>query len=209
MSAAQISGVLRRGIPSKGMPAFEAVLDAQAIREVAAYLRSMVAGSAQASSLPGDPAKGKLLFFGKGGCGACHMVDGAGGFLGTDLSVYASSRSADEIREAIIGPNKDVGPPERTVTVVTAGGEELTGIARNEDNFSLQLQTPDGTFHLLIKSDLKRIDYPPQSLMPGDYRQRLEEHELNDLISFLMRTAAVNSKSQADSAYPRGFEQGR
>ena len=32
------------------------------------------------------------------------------------------------------------------------------GIIRNEDNFSLQLQSEDGAFHFLSKADLKTIE---------------------------------------------------
>jgi cytochrome c oxidase cbb3-type subunit III len=209
MSDADIAAVVRKGVPSRGMPAFDGTLDARAIRGVAAYLRGLLRGDVQSATLPGDPAEGSSLFFGKAGCAKCHMVNGSGGFLGADLSLYASSHSVDEIREAISNPNKILAPRERTVAVVTARGERLTGIARNEDNFSLQLQTPDGAFHLLMKSDLAHIDYPQQSLMPADYAHRLEAHELNDLISFLMRTAAKNSTSQAAAASRKGFDENR
>jgi cytochrome c oxidase cbb3-type subunit III len=212
MSAAAISRIVRKGISSKGMPAFEDALDAPAIQEVAAYLSTLARGNAQSAALPGNPANGKSVFFGKGGCAECHMVDGAGGFLGADLSDYAGSHTIDEIRDAISNPNKFSDPrerTERTVSVVTAGGERLTGIARNEDNFSLQLQTPDGAFHLLMKSELEHLDYPQQSLMPSDYAQRLDARELNDLVSFLMRTASVNSKRQADAAPSKHLDEDR
>src|SRR5256885_9825619 len=40
-------------------------------------------------------------------------------------------------------------------SVTTREGLQFTGIARNEDNFSLQLQSLDGAFHLFAKSDLQ------------------------------------------------------
>ena len=42
------------------------------------------------------------------------------------------------------------------VAVTTADGQTLTGVVRNEDNFSLQLQTTDGTLHLFAKSELQK-----------------------------------------------------
>ena len=209
MSDADISRVVRDGVAVKGMPAFAGSLDPTEIREVAAYLRSLVQRGGQSVRLPGDPVAGKKLFFGKAACGQCHMVNGVGGFLGADLSAYASSHSVEEIRDAITNPNKNPERREKTATVVTRSGERLTGIARNEDNFSLQLQTSDGAFHLLMKSDLEYIDYPAQSLMPADYAQRLGAHEISDLISFLMRTAAANSKRQAGVALAKGSDEDR
>jgi cytochrome c oxidase cbb3-type subunit III len=209
MSDADFSRVIRDGVAAKGMPAFAGSLDAAGIRDVAAYLRSLVHRGGQSVHLPGNPAAGKILFFGKAVCGECHMVNGVGGFLGADLSEYASSHSVDEMREAIINPNKNPERREKRATVVTRSGERFTGIARNEDNFSLQLQTPDGAFHLLMKSDLEHIDYPAQSLMPADYAQRLGARELNDLISFLIRTAAADSKPQAGVGVGKGSDEDR
>ena len=80
------------------------------------------------------------------------------------------------------------------------GGAKIVGVVRNEDNFSLQLLTKDGDFHFFEKSDLQTVRYLDQSLMPADYGKRLDQKELNDLISFLMSTSPVvnpNSKKQA------------
>jgi hypothetical protein len=65
----------------------------------------------------------------------------------------------------------------------------LTGIARNEDNFSLQLQTKDGAFHFLEKSSLRALEHRPEPVMPSDYATRLSAQEINDLISYLMSEA--------------------
>ena len=75
------------------------------------------------------------------------------------------------------------------MVAVTRAGEKLTGVARNEDNFSVQLQTLDGAFHFLMKSELQSLESQPQPLMPSDYGSTLSRAELNDLISFLMQTA--------------------
>src|SRR4029077_17112655 len=133
--------ILQSGIPAAGMPAFVA-LGAPKIKAVMDYLRILQGGN-DAASIPGDAQRGKSLFFGKAGCAKCHMINGAGGFLGADLSSYASKASIEDIRSAITDPNKDLDPQARTVVVTTRAGGEFTGIARNEDNFSLQLQSLD------------------------------------------------------------------
>jgi len=74
----------------------------------------------------------------------------------------------------------------KTVVATTVDGRAFTGIARNEDNFSLQLQTIDGAFHFLDKSNLQRIEHRPESLMPSDYASRLQPQELNDIASYLV-----------------------
>jgi putative heme-binding domain-containing protein len=187
--------ILQSGIPAAGMPAFGA-LGTPKIKAVIGYLRILQGGN-DASSIPGDPQRGKLLFFGKAGCAKCHMINGAGGFLGADLSSYASKASIEDIRSEITDPNKDLDPQARTVLVTTREGARFTGMARNEDNFSLLLQSPDGTFHLLLKSDLARLEYQPKSLMPSDYGAVLSRAELDDLVNYLFNVARAARQPQA------------
>src|SRR6266478_967311 len=186
--------ILQSGMPAAGMPAF-ASLGASKIRGVIAYLR-ILQGENEDVSVPGDAHRGKSLFFGEAGCAKCHMINGAGGFLGADLSPYASKASIEDIRSAITDPNKDLDPQARNVLVTTREGRKFTGIARNEDNFSLQLQSLDGTFHLLLKSDLANLEYQPKSLMPSDYGSVLSPADLNDLVSYLLSAARAAKEPQ-------------
>jgi cytochrome c oxidase cbb3-type subunit III len=187
--------ILQSGIPAAGMPAFGA-LGPPKIKAVMGYLRILQGGS-QGVFIPGNAQRGNSLFFGAAGCAKCHMINGAGGFLGADLSSYASKASIEDIRSAITDPNKDLDPQARTVLVTTREGRRFTGIARNEDNFSLQLQSLDGTFHLLLKSDLKHLEYEPKSLMPSDYGSVLSPAELDDLVKYLFSVARTAKQPQA------------
>jgi len=184
------------------MPSFGSTLDQSKIHAVVSYLRSMQ-GSQRDERMPGDPQAGELLFYGKAACVVCHMAGAAGGFLGSDLTEYARTHAISEIREAITNPNKNPDPRERVAVVTTRGGEKFTGIARNEDNFSLQLQTSDGAFHLFLKSGLQKLEYQTESLMPSDYASRLTARELNDLISFLMRTAQSKAPKAPSATHTR------
>ena len=147
--------LVQEGIPGTGMPGFRS-LGTSRIRAVVRHLRNLQ-GQGGAAELVGDPERGKALFLGRSECSQCHMLNGEGGFIGSDLSSYASAQSADEIRSAITDPNKNLDPRKRTVIVTTRDGRTQTGVARNEDNFSLQLQTMDGTFHFFTKSGLQSI----------------------------------------------------
>ena len=73
--------------------------------------------------------------------------------------------------------------------------QEISGVARNEDNFSLQLQTLDGAFHMFDKSNLARLEREPRSLMPADYGSKLTRSELNDVIRYLAAAGASRSGS--------------
>lgn len=193
---ASLSGIVRDGKPGTGMPPF-ASLGETRIQAVVRYLRSLQ-GQGTAAVLPGDPKAGKGMFSGKAECSTCHMTNGQGGFIASDLSGYAADKTASEIRSVITDPNKNLDPRKRTVAAKTADGKILTGIARNEDNFSLQLQTLDGAFHFLTKSELQNLEHQPESLMPADYQSRLTRQELDDLVSYLMSVAQNHPKEKAE-----------
>jgi cytochrome c oxidase cbb3-type subunit 3 len=179
-----LRNVIRHGVPGAGMPAF-ASLGSPQIAAVVRHLRALQ-GQGKVARLPGDPESGKTLFFGQPGCSQCHTVGGEGGFIASDLSGYADTRPAADIRSAITDPNRNLDPRSRTVVVTTADGNTHTGIAINEDNFSLQLQTPDGAFHFFDKAELQNIEYQAGSLMPADYGSRLTSGQIDDLVSYLM-----------------------
>jgi cytochrome c oxidase cbb3-type subunit 3 len=182
--------IIQDGKAGTGMPAFRSLGSAQ-IKAVVRHLRSLQ-GRAVAEQPPGDPERGRNLFFGKPGCSQCHMANGEGGFIGSDLSSYAGARSADEIRNAVTDPGKNLDSRKRPVTVTTLNGRKQMGMTRNEDNFSLQIQALDGTFHLFAKSELRSVEYQAQPLMPADYGSRLSRQELDDLVSYLMSMGRGN-----------------
>jgi cytochrome c oxidase cbb3-type subunit 3 len=194
-SDAQLSGIIAEGVPGTGMPAFRN-LSARQVQAVVQYLRSLQ-GRAESRSLPGDPKRGKALFFGKAECSSCHTISGEGGFLGPDLSGYAATAEPTAIREQIVKTQRTPAPSYRPAVLTTANGERLEGLIRNEDNFSVQFQTKDGSFHFFQKSDLRNFERRDSSLMPTDYRDRLSSSELDDLVSFLVSLTPDASKAAA------------
>jgi len=194
---AELTEILQSGKTASGMPAFSFLGPAK-ISALVAYLRTLQ-GRGSAASLPGNPTQGKMLFFGKANCGECHMVGGQGGFFARDLSVFAARLSAEEVRNKIFNPDKDLDPRRGMVAVVLADSSTISGVVRNEDNFSLQLQTPDGAFHLLNKSYIRSQTYAGKSAMPSNYGATLTAAELNDIVSYLLRTSAPQKRSEAEN----------
>jgi cytochrome c oxidase cbb3-type subunit III len=187
LSDAQVSAIISKGKAGTSMPAFSSLNERQ-IRAIIGYLR-ILQGKLEARTLPGDPRRGKAIFFGKGECSSCHTISGEGGFLGPDLSAYGSERPAKVIRDEISKAERVPPSGYRSALITTRDGSRLEGVIRNEDNFSMQLLTINGGFHFLQKSDLQNVEHPTQSLMPTNYPQRLSPVELNDLVSYLMNAA--------------------
>jgi cytochrome c oxidase cbb3-type subunit III len=185
-SDAQLTSIVSKGIPGTGMPAFHS-LSSRKILRLIAYLRSLE-GSADHVKLPGDPRKGETIFVGQTGCSNCHMIAGKGGFIASDLTDYGRTHSAEQIRSAILESSS--AQQVKMATVILQDDEKYVGRVRNEDNFSLQLQSLDGAFHLIMKSDMKKLAYDSQPLMPTNFGSLLTTEELNDLISYLLKTAS-------------------
>jgi putative heme-binding domain-containing protein len=164
------------------MPAFGRLGDTK-LKAVVRHLRTLQ-GINSKTVVAGNAEEGKRLFFKEGGCATCHMVHGAGGFLGSDLSSYGAITDVAEMREQIM--NHEQLPRARAVEVSIRDGRKLSGFARNEDNFSLQLQTLDGNFHFLDKSTVVSVDYLPAA-GGVDAEKKLSNGELDALISYLVR----------------------
>jgi cytochrome c oxidase cbb3-type subunit III len=193
LSDAQLSGIISNGVPGTGMPAFHSLSERQT-RAVVGYLRSLQ-GKLEARTPPGDAVRGKEIFFGKGDCSNCHTISGKGGFLGPDLTDHGATASAKAIHEEIVRSPRVPSAGYLTAVLTTASGDRLEGLIRNEDNFSVQFQTKDGSFHFFQKSELRSLDRLETSLMPTDYRERLSPGELNDLVRYLMTASPDASKA--------------
>src|SRR5450432_3537327 len=100
---AQLFSAVKNGVKGTLMPAFS--LPDPQVWELVGFVRSLNA-PANSVSVTGNPAAGEAVFFGKGGCSACHMIRGRGGFLGPDLSNIGAMRRIGELRESIVNPNQ-------------------------------------------------------------------------------------------------------
>lgn len=173
-----------------GMPSFAQLGDAK-IAAVVHYLRTLqgLGNSGATAVVTGDAAAGRALYFGRAQCSSCHMIAGQGGFIASDLTEYGRSHPPEAIAQAIVDPDKNLAPQARAAKVRTKGGQTLTGVVRNEDEFNVVLQTEDGRYHFFARSSLSNVQYANHSLMPQDYGTRLTPAELNNLASFLIDTS--------------------
>jgi len=198
LSDNQVADIISNGIPETGMPPFRTLTGDQ-VRDIVGYLRALQ-GKSGPRALPGDATRGREIFFGKGECGTCHTIYGAGGFLGPDLSAYGPANSAQVILDTLLSTNRTVPVGYRLATVTTRDGHHFEGVIRNEDNFSLQLLAKDGSFHFFRTPELQNVERSSQPLMPTNYRDRLSSGELNDLVNFLVN-GGVSTKPIRDPQY--------
>ncbi len=173
--------LIRKGIPGTEMPPFP--LPDPQIRQLARFVRSLNVPAIE-SAVAGDVEAGRAVFSGKGSCTSCHMIRGQGGFPGPDLSDIGLSRTLNQLRDSLLDPDAEVPKGFQGVTVTAADGRKIEGIAKNNDNYSIQILDARGGLHLLLKRDLQSVVLHEKSLMPG-YAGRLSEKEIDDLTAFL------------------------
>jgi cytochrome c oxidase cbb3-type subunit III len=199
-----IAKLIQNGIPGTSMPPHAFSTD-QAL-SVVAFMRSMVGvkpgalpaaaapdGPAAAVGPPGDPARGKAIFAGKGGCASCHRAEGAGGTSGPDLSNAGATRGFGPftfppdpaaLTRSILDPDADIAAGFQMFHVTPKNGAAVRGTLLNQDTFSVQLLDESKNLRGFLKSDLKEFGFLP-SPMPS-YRGRLSPQEVSDVVSYLL-----------------------
>jgi putative heme-binding domain-containing protein len=175
-----LKSVIENGIPPEMPEAW--FLSTEEIASVAAYVRSL--GNAPQETLPGDPARGKIIYS-RSGCPACHILDGEGSGYGPELTDVGARRGSARLRETLQNPAKAIPESFLLVEATTNSGQMIRGIRLNEDTFSIQLKDQQGRFHSFRKSELRDLKkLRGESPMPA-YASSLTPAETDDLIAFL------------------------
>jgi putative heme-binding domain-containing protein len=172
---------ISEGIEGTEMPG--TFFNGQQLWQVVAYVRSLSQGRA-AEKTTGDPARGRAIFFGKGGCNACHMANGEGARTAPDLSDIGAQRSLAHLEAAVNEPDQQVLPNHWHARAVTKDGEIVQGLRLNEDTHSVQMLDSNERLRSLLKADLKEYEVLKKSTMPS-YKGRLSQSEFDDLIAYL------------------------
>lgn len=174
--------IIRNGIAGSDMPPALGMSDEEML-QVAGYVRSL--GRTASTSIAGDTAKGKALYMGKGGCAGCHMVQGAGGRMGPDLTLIGAMRSPSNLRTSIVDPSASMVGGWTMVHVTLKTGTKVHGIRLNEDNFYISLRDGKGKMQTVAKADATKIDRDiTKSSMPS-YEKVFTSDEMTDLIAYL------------------------
>jgi cytochrome c oxidase cbb3-type subunit III len=152
------------------------------VLQVAAFVRSLTA-LAIATSVAGDPERGRRVFFGSGRCSTCHMILGQGGYPGPDLSNIGAERTVPQLRESVMKPSARIAEGYRSVRAVLKSGRTVQGVAKNYNNYSVQILDDAGKMHLLSRDAISKLDVMEASMMP----EVSDANEALHLIAFLSR----------------------
>lgn len=175
--------VVDEGIPNL-MPGYGRANGPRRTWQLAAYVRSLMAGSAPVA-IVGDVAKGKASY-NERGCAGCHVLGGVGRAFGPDLSTIGAQRGAAYIKQALLEPSARVPEGHVVVTATPADARAVRGVRISEDVFWVYVRDPGGRVHRYWKSDLKALEREAgASLMPAYGAQR-SPTEVDDLVAYLV-----------------------
>jgi len=138
---------------------------------------------------PGDPKKGKAIFFdthGKVVCIKCHTVGKQGGHVGPELTHVAATRDARYITESILEPSKVIASGFESYLVVTKRMQFIAGMKRKETHDFVEIMDKQGKLHHITKSDIRRMAAQKTSTMPGNFRDVLTVDEFQNILAFVL-----------------------
>ncbi len=208
----QIRDLIRNGTQG-GMPGFP--LPAAQLDPLVKYVRAFNASAFEAKPA-GDIEAGRAFFHGKGACASCHMVRGAGGSNGPDLSEVGRQLTLRDIEQVLDNPTAQIGArstsscpgwafcpqePWVVVNVTLKDGTRLRGFARSQGKHDLQLQTFDGKLHMLTGSEYTAVVRERESYMPP---LKASPAERRDLLAYLAGLNGIVPGPVEGGAIPSG-----
>src|SRR5206468_10237389 len=134
---------------------------------------------------PGDAARGRIAFEGKGGCLRCHRVGAQGPLVAPDLSDIGAIRSAASLQRSLTDPSSQMMPINRPVRAVTRDGTVINGRRLNEDTYTVQLIDDRERLVSLNKTDLREYTISTTSPMPS-YKNTLSADDIADVVAYLL-----------------------
>src|SRR5262249_15592150 len=121
-----------------------------------------------------------------------HMVQGRGGFIGPDLTSVGRERRPGQIERKLRNPSLQITRGFEVVSVRLRDGSTVRGLAKNESNYDLQLQTLEGRLLLLKRGEIASEDRERKSLMPP---VEATESEKRNLLAYLSRLSGLKEKA--------------
>jgi alcohol dehydrogenase (cytochrome c) len=184
----EIFQTVQKGVPGTQMPSF-ASFSAEQLWQVVSYVRSLSRVSSTTAGAPamGDASRGEQLFFGAARCSSCHEINGRGLPIADDLSEVgkqAPAAIAAGIEHQLSPRRVPFGlTNQRYVDITLQDGGRLQGLVRNEDSFSLVLQTLEGDYRPLDRQRIRTITNSTRTLTPA--AQHLSADQKADLLAYL------------------------
>jgi len=157
--------------------------NAEMQKRIAGYRDVLAEGS-------GDPYVGKRLF--NKSCAKCHILFGAGGRIGPDLTSY---KRDDTLRMLInvVNPGAEIREGFETYIVLTDDGRTATGFLYDQDNRVVVIRGADGQNITIPRENIEILRPQKKSLMPEGLLKDLTAQQVRDLFAYLRSSQPLNN----------------
>lgn len=133
----------------------------------------------------GDAVRGEIVFRrGDLACLRCHAVNKGGGQIGPDLSPVGASSPVDYLVKSLYDPDAQKKEAYVTRIVLTAEGQQFTGIVETRTDEKVTLKLADGKLVEIPTADIE-FESEGKSLMPEGLVKFMTRQEALDLVKFL------------------------
>ena len=149
-----IHKTIREGVPGTDMPPTS--LSDEQTWNLVAFVKSMT-GPAIENTVPGDVAAGRAIFWVQGRLLELPLDSRGGRTYGAGPDRYrrVPAAGADQGGDSrTVEGSVHVG--QEGVTVMLKNGKQIEGVARNRNNYSLQVLDRSGDLHLISMLDVER-----------------------------------------------------
>ncbi|TWU13003.1 hypothetical protein CA54_18290 [Symmachiella macrocystis] len=135
----------------------------------------------------GHAGKGRVLF--EKTCSNCHVLYGAGGRVGPDLT-GSNRQNLNYLLENIVDPSASVGQEFQASAIVLNDGRVVTGVVVAQSDRTLEVQTEKERL-VIDRSDVEEVVNQKMSLMPDGLLKQLKAEEIRDLFAYLTSRSQV------------------
>ncbi|MBL9185891.1 MAG: c-type cytochrome [Opitutaceae bacterium] len=153
----------------------------------AALIASLKTKLTPASIGAADASQGRAVF--NRACASCHKLYGEGGALGPDLT-GSGRHDLGYLIENIADPSAVVAADQVMHVVTLRDGRVLNGIITAQSDRTLTLKSTDHET-AIARADIAKHEQLPISMMPEGLLTALPDHQVRDLIAYLMSATQV------------------
>ena len=138
-------------------------------------------------ALPGDHARGKILFQETEGvqCKNCHKIGEVGTRLGPDLTQIGKKYNRLQLLETVLQPSKEIDPKYVTWLVETSEGRVHTGLLAEKTNSKIVLRDARNNLIEVSADQVDALIPQRKSLMPDLLLRDMTAQQVADLLAYL------------------------
>jgi putative heme-binding domain-containing protein len=130
----------------------------------------------------GDAQAGWKVF--KTVCAQCHKIYGEGVEVGPDITANGRA-SFEQLLSNVFDPSLVIGSGYQATTVVTTGGQLLTGLVTEDSKQRIVLKTQGGKLETIPRGEIESVLPSKLSMMPEQLEKQVSPQEIVDLFAFL------------------------